>query len=985
MQTGLLDRIDVTALPIPSDADFDAPPPPGDGLPGADVFASFLEDPRGRLLVTFVQAHSPYLATLLRRNPEALAALLVQTPEAALSDVMDAIDPTSAAALSERDLMKVLRVAKRRAALILAISDILGLCEIEDITAALTLLAERSLQCATEHALASWRGTPGTQGYVILGMGKFGGGELNYSSDVDLIVLYDPVKLDASDADRLRQDMVRVTRQIMRSMEERTADGYVFRTDLRLRPDPSATPMALTVSAAESYYESLGQNWERAAMIKARPVAGDLALGHAFLTHIRPFVWRKYLDFAAIQDIHSIKRQINAHRGGRTVEVDGHNIKIGKGGIREIEFFAQTQQLIWGGRQPELRQRKTCDVLQALTLAGHVARQTADEMIEAYYFLRRLEHRLQMVDDQQTQTMPDQPERMEAIARFSGYADIASFREDIRNWLTLVANHYARLFQESEDLGSGGALVFTGVEDDPETLTTLAEMGFSDPSHVADRVRIWHRGRYRATRSERSRQILTELMPHLLKALADTADPNEAFTRFDNFLSGLPSGVQLFSLFQAHPALLELVAEVLGSAPRLADWMARRPALLDSVLGGDFFEPISQETDTEAEDEELSAALGQAQDFQDELDAVRRWSNDRKFRAGVQLMRGVVDGDSVGPALSRIAETGLHAILPAVEREFVAQHGRVPGGAVAVVAFGKLGGRELLPRSDLDLVFIYEVDQDADGSDGQKPLGPQVYYLRLCQRFITAITTETGEGSLYEVDGRLRPAGNAGALATQLQGFVKYYDIAVGEAWTWEHMALTRARTVYGPPDLCGKIDDAIQKALQQRRHSAKVLCDVDDMRMRIAKAFPGKSEWDVKYRSGGLVDIEFIAQALQLIHAADDPSVLNKNTGGALQHLADRNHLSADRADRLREALALWRRLQAFIRLSGKDGAFSPEDAPAGQIRAIQRIVGTDSLDTALAHMSATADSVRAIYNELIAEPAERYRVENSDEEEGT
>lgn len=990
MHSGLLEKVDVSALPIPSGAVFDPLPEPAPDTPGAAAFSAFLDDARGRHLITFIQAHSPYLSTLLRREPQMLAALAARPYADVVAAVLNDLDTAWAAGASERELMSALRRAKRQIALCVAIGDLLDLCSLDDITASLTTLAERALQCACEHAFATWRretGSDGTgcQGYVILGMGKFGGGELNYSSDIDLVALYDPPTLKAADPDRMRQDMIRLTRQIMRLMDERTADGYVFRTDLRLRPDPSATPMALTVSAAETYYESLGQNWERAAMIKARPVAGDIALGEGFLAHIRPFVWRKYLDFAAIQDIHSIKRQINAHRGGRTVEVDGHNIKIGKGGIREIEFFAQTQQLIWGGRQPELRERKTCSVLHALTQEGHVATQTADEMTAAYHFLRRLEHRLQMIDDQQTQTLPDTPDRMDALARFSGYADTDQFRDDVRARLTLVANHYAQLFEESPDLGSGGALVFTGVEDDPETLTTLSEMGFANPSHVAGRVRVWHHGRYRATRSERSRQILTELMPHLLKALGDTADPDEAFARFDSFLSGLPSGVQLFSLFQAHPALLELVSEVLGSAPRLADWMARRPALLDSVLSGDFFDPITAETETAAEDEELHVALEQARDFQDILDAVRRWTNDRKFKAGVQIMRGIVDGDSVGPALSRIAETGLEAILPAAEKEFAEQHGSVPGHGVAVVAFGKLGGRELLPRSDLDLVFVYDVAPDADGSDGPRPIGPQVYYLRLCQRFITAITTETGEGSLYEVDNRLRPSGKAGPLATQLDGFTKYYDLDEGEAWTWEHMALTRARAVYGAADLCDTIDTAIRNALVQRRDAEKVIRDVDDMRQRVAREFPGKSDWDIKYRPGGLVDIEFIAQALQLIHAADDPTVLSPNTAIALENLARAGKLDASPTSTLRQALALWRRLQAFIRLTGKDGTFDPADAPAGQIRAIQHVVETDSIDAALARVSETANEVRSIYNSLIAEPADGYRAEDNHDREGT
>lgn len=701
-------------------------------------------------------------------------------------------------------------------------------------------------------------------------------------------------------------------------------------------------------------------------MIKARPVAGDIALGEAFLAHIRPFVWRKFLDFATIQDIHAIKRQITAHRGWAEVAVDGHNVKLGRGGIREIEFFAQTQQLIWGGRQPELRVRATCEALDGLVAGGHAEVGPIAGLKSAYRFLRTLEHRLQMVADRQTQRLPESPEDLAAIARFMGYADVERFRNDVRAHLSFVAEQYGHLFEEAPDLGGDGSLVFTGTEDDPETIETLKRMGFAEPSHVAERIRAWHRGRYRATRSERSRQILTELMPVLLQTFSDTANPDDALQQFDNFLAGLPSGVQIFSLLQVHPALLELLAEILGSAPRLADWLTRKPVLLDSVLGEDFYEPA----EALGRDEDLDRALALAGDYQDTLDAVRRWANDRKFRLGVHLLRGITDGDGVGPAYCAVAEAALGAMLPAAEAEFAAQHGRVPGGRMAMLALGKLGGRELLAMSDLDAVFLYDAPPDAAESDGEKPLGPQVYFLRLCQRLTTAIETQTGEGHLYELDTRLRPSGSAGPLATQFEGFRTYYRLPEGEAWTWEHMALTRARPVYGDPSLCREIDETVRRLLTQHRNSDQVLADVVAMRDRIAREFPATSEWDIKYRRGGLVDVEFITQALQLCHAAEMPEVLSPNTGSAIENLGRLGVIGSDAAQDLREALRLWRRLQAVIRLTAPGGGFEADRAPEGQRRLLARAAGADHFEDLAPRMEKAAEAVRGLYQDLIAGP---------------
>jgi len=948
---------------------------------------AFLAAPGGKQILDALFGNSPFLTQLAVKE----IGFLLDLPGTGYVGARDAIfegireiSPAEPQAATS----KALRTAKRQAALLIALADLTGAWKLEEITGTLSLLAEHCLNAGVRHALGALvtsgkidvdleGETLDNCGYMLLGMGKLGAGELNYSSDIDIIALYEPERLKPKDPDRLRQDMVRATQTIVNLMHERTANGYVFRTDLRLRPDPGMTPLAMTVGAAESYYETIGQNWERAAMIKARPVAGDCDLGYRFLEHIRPFVWRKHLDFAAVADIHSIKRQINAHRGGGQVAIEGHNVKLGRGGIREIEFFAQTQQLIWGGRTPALRMRKTLEAIDQLAAEGHTSPDAAARLRESYNFLRTLEHRLQMVMDEQTQKMPATWEGVDAIGVFMGYDDPDAFRAELLRHLRQVEQEYSQLFEDEPDLGSGGrSLVFTGVEDDPETVETLTDMGFGDASHVIGRIRVWHHGRYRSTRSERARQLLTELMPRLLESLAATTNPMQAFNRFDDFLGELPSGVQLLSLFHSNPSLLDMVSEIMGNAPRLAIWLSRHPSLLDGVISDDW---STDEADRHEMKETLDHALGQARDFQDILDIVIRWANDRRFQTGVELLQGRRTGEEAGAILTSVAETAVGALTESVSREFRDPHGGWPGESaegetgLAVLAFGKLGGREMAPMSDLDLVFVYNVPADIEGSDGKRELTPMVYFSRLGQRLVTAITSQTGEGNLYEVDTRLRPNGRSGPVCTQFDGFKNYYQ---GEAWTWEFMALTRARPIYGPTGLQKVLAQIIEDAIRQPRDAKVLVRDVDSMRQRIRKQYPGDKPWEIKHRHGGLVDIEFITQYLQLRHAADGKDILSTNTGTALEKLAEAGYLQATVAQDLRSALRLWRNLQAAIRLTAQEG-LDEEKAPDGQKALLARCGGFEDFPSLRDHIAEVAETVRQHYQDLIAGPAEEAREE--------
>ena len=946
----------------------------------ADAIA---DDANGRRLLTAIFGNSPFLTSCAVREPALLCRILTDGPEPTWASIGESLTAILKQHLNEAQLSSALRIAKRRVALTIAIADICGVWPLQRITGALSDFASAALSAATGHLLraAAEQGAfrlaepddpERGSGLVVLGMGKLGAGELNYSSDIDLIFLFDPDRIETDDRAGLQNHFVRLARNLVRLMEQRTADGYVFRTDLRLRPDPGATPLALSVLAAETYYESLGQNWERAAMIKARPVAGDIAAGEAFLNRLGPFIWRKSLDYAAIQDIHSIKRQINSRRGGSTGIAEGHNIKLGRGGIREIEFFAQTQQLIWGGREVDLRSPMTLTAIHDLARFQQCGEQTADDLSNAYNFLRRVEHRLQMVNDEQTQTLPDDPVALDRFAVFLGYHDGAAFRGDLMGHLNRVQDHYSQLFASAPSLSldsqAAGNLAFTGGDPDPDTLKTLAEMGFRSPKVIDTAVRAWHHGRYRATRSTRAREILTELMPSLLKALAATADPDTAFLRFDAFLNGLPSGVQLFSLFQAHPDLFQLVAEIMGAAPRLARHLSNRPTVLDSVLTPDFFAPFPDAAALEIELNDLLDAAGSTEEI---LDVSRRWAHDRRFQVGVHRLRRLTEPAAASDALSDIAETALACLYPRVAREFADRHGRVAGAEMAVVALGKLGSREMTATSDLDLIFIYRPPADDETlSDGDKPLPASQYFARLGQRLINAISAMTAEGMLYEVDMRLRPSGNSGPIATTLNGFQRYYDES---AWTWEHMALTRARVVVATSAAFrDDVGNAIAAVLTAPRSDDDLVCDVSEMRARLFRDKPGSGSWALKLMPGGLVDIEFIVQYLLLRHASAHPDAASPNTRQALVNLAERGVIDAEDAAQLTDALTLWQGLQGMLAIviegDVSDGAASFSASLKDHLAEIGGAADFDALE---AHMADTARRVRGIFEKLIERPA--------------
>ena len=764
--------------------------------------AELLNDAKVENLLKGVFDGSPYLTTLASRDLARLARIIGEPPGPRFSKLTEELISGMRRVPDTATAKRLLRIYKSEVALLTALADLAGVWPVMTVTSTISECADAAVSTAVRFLfrMASekglWRPVDDEapeheSGYFVLAMGKHGAFELNYSSDVDLTVFFDRDKSRLIGDGDLQSFFVRLTRDLVLLLDERTPDGYVFRTDLRLRPDAGATQIALSTVAAHGYYETVGQNWERAAMIKARPVAGDIEAGNAFLAELAPFIWRKYLDFAAIADIHAMKRQIHAHNDIGAIAVAGQNLKLGRGGIREIEFFAQTQQLIAGGRQPDLRVRATLDALAALERRDWVRAEVRADLDGAYRYLRRLEHRLQMIADAQTHEVPTEPAALEAFARFSGYADTTGLSLELTQTLETVEKHYAGLFEETPQLTPAGAnLVFAGAKDDPRTLEELKQLGYSQPAQVLAIVRGWHHGRAPSLRSARARERLTEVQPLLIEALADTVDPDSAIASFDRFLAELPSGVQLFSLLKAQPALIRLIADIMGSAPRLAHILSRRRRLLDAVLdpqvrGSDLTGAAIDDLVMKAFAAARSTSVGDP--MQEILDTARRIGSEQAFLVGVRILAGSISATEAGVAYATLAERLIAALLKEVTREMEEDYGRVPGGAAVVLGMGKLGGREMTASSDVDLILIYDFDPAAEQSDGAKPLSPPQYYTRLTQRLIAAISARTAEGALYDVDMRLRPSGQKGPVATRLSSFTDYQ---ASEAWTWEHMAL---------------------------------------------------------------------------------------------------------------------------------------------------------------------------------------------------
>ncbi len=908
------------------------------------------------------EAYAPYLAREMGRFPALVDLLAGGEAEAALAWAARAGDDAP-------DLGTALRRRKRATGLALAIGDLAGAFPLLRVTGALTELADASLDAAIAHAIAerapsSDRGGVEPEGFVALALGKQGAGELNYSSDIDPILLFDPARLPRRARDDPGEAASHVARAVVRLLSHVDAEGFVFRVDLRLRPASEISPLAISLNAALTHYESLALTWERAAFIRARSAAGDVAMGERFLAQIRPFVWRKSLDFGAISEIGRLTRRIRDVHGKVAVPGPGYDLKRGRGGIREVEFFAQTHQLIHGGRHPELRVRGTRASLDALAAAGLIDAGDALVLGEAYDRLRVVEHRLQMVGDLQTHALPKNPEALEAVARLDGMASGAALVAELTAITAAVGERYDRLVAASPGAdggaeggapGRGGLGGGGGPQDgDGALVAELVRLGFDEPEVLAQRIAGWRGGTLRCLRSDASLTAFEAILPALLAAFALVPEPVRAITRWEQMLARLPSGVNLFRLLEARPALLEVLVRILGIAPPLADALARRADLLDALVDSSAF-------DLPGDGPALEAALGageQGDDYERLLDRVRRKVGEWRFVLGVQLIEGAHDPLAISAALARVAEAALAVLARATVAEFERVHGRVPmpGGGFAelvVLGLGRLGGGMLTHASDLDIVYLFTGDFAAE-SDGPRVLGASLYFNRLAQRVSAALSVPTAEGALYEVDTRLRPQGTQGPLAASLTSFARYQNDA---AWTWEHMALARARVVVGSEAAREAVAAVIGPVLHRARDAGVLRADVLAMRARMAEHKQPKGVLDVKLMRGGLVDAEFLIHYLQLREGLG----FSPDLAVALDELVAAGLLPGS----LPGAFAFLARLLVAARLLAPDG----EEPPPAARAVLAGACGCDDWAGTMAGLDGARRTVAAAWQAVFGE----------------
>ncbi len=891
----------------------------------------------GSELLDRVFGHSPFLSDIAVVEPAVVRAFAADGADRTLALARSGLpEPAAAASATSQDLARRLRLVRRRVALAVAFADIDGAWTVSRVLDEWSVFAGDLLQAATTHLLGI---EAERSGYVVIALGKLGARELNYSSDLDLAVFYDPLSPGSPKAardGRASRHFTRITQRLVNLFQERTGDGYLFRMDLRLRPDPGSTPLAVSMEAAELYYSGFAQNWERAVFIRARPIAGDLEAGGRFLERIAPFVWRRSLDFNAVRDIQAMLRQ--TRRGNGDYDPAGFHLKLGNGGIRTIEFHLQTEQLVWGGRNPALRCGGTADGLQALAAADRMREATARQLIAHYRYLRRVENRVQMVRDEQTHVVPAAADERARLASFLGHASLESFETELREHVTAVRALTSENQAADDSLVHPlGSLVFTGVDPDPATVTTLTRMGFRRPESVIAQIANWHRGRIAATRSERGRSLLTEITPSMLGAIGEAADPEAAFAGFARFFEGLNAGVELLSMFAEHPSLMTVVVEVTGSAPELGASLTANPRLLDQLLETPLESSLPGPADIEAAlDTELALGRG---DYQDDLDAFRRWAGELRFLAALKLWFGVEKSQAAAAALTQAAETAIRRLLARIEREFEPRHGRVPGGGAAFLGLGKLGGRTLLPGSDLDGILFYDAPAVDAESDGPSPLAASAYFSRLANRLITGFTAHTVAGRLWQLDLLLRPHGRAGPLASALSGYEHYLR---NEAWPVEKLALVRSRVIAGASTTVETLDAIIDRTLTAAGEYDDMASDLLALRAKIGNTHRPSGPFDIKHSAGGLLDLELLVQFLAVRSARRRGRAIRGSTTEVIEVLGGLEVLSESDSRRLRETAHLYQTVQALLRITVGSRS-DPTELPPALIARLGRATGFD------------------------------------------
>ncbi len=931
------------------------------------VLSFVSQNPNITGFLNFIAKNSPYLTRLLAHHPDIFITFLEGNAETFCQNSIADITARQIHDTPISEGQHYLRLMKQRVALMIALADLSELWPLEQVTDTLSDFADACIQYALEqayrHAIPKQHLIPDApispdKGIAVLGMGKLGGRELNYSSDIDLIALFDPEKLDFLSPPARTRFAVRLIKQVTSYLHDRQELGYVFRVDLRLRPDPASTGLAVSLHAAISYYERVGQNWERAAMIKARPVAGDASVSERFLSEIQKFIWRSHLDFAAIDDILSIKRQMQAKEEPE-ITLSGHHLKTGYGGIREIEFLAQIHQLIWGGRLPVLRVAPTCEVLHILANLEMIDQEIHQHLQQAYRLYRLMEHRLQMRQDQQTHSLPDSQEELQHLAIFCRADSIDGFLQHVLVMLQTTHEIFTSAFQESAPLGHLGKLVFTGVDHDRETLVTLSQMGFQHPADVSLTIQQWHKGTKRCTRTKRARELLTELVPMILEELADTVNPDMAFKRFDHFLDSLPVGVQPFSLFRSNSDLLALIADITGNAPVLAHTLSLYPQLLDQLVGYHATHFTAQPGSIRRE---LKQWLALARDDEEAVKNLCMFKLEKEFLTGVRLLMRDISAHSASSYLSRLADAIVHEAITLVMNQLEEKYAMRPDLHFAVIGLGKLGTQELMIGSDLDVMFVYDIPEDGSISESDAIALTQ-YYNRLTARVINLLGHPVKIGALYEMDTKLRPYGSQGALAVRLDGFQEYYSTS---SWLVENLALLQGRIIYASPLIRSEVMDALQDAKKLRAPATEICSNILETREKISQQHRNISTWDIKYSWGGMMDVQWILKGLigTFSERHTMPHSLNK-TSEHIHWLLEIGAIDENQQQLLLEAHGLYHVALSYLRLCHGD-ALREDHITDGLKQLLSEVTGMENAETLQMHLLRLQDQVHHMFQNL-------------------
>ena len=953
----------------------------GPALPLADhaaILPELAEWARGQMAdgpldedqLAAIFAHSQHLRSLARAHPDLIAAIPQGRGAAEVKAAIAACEQAADQLTDEAGMMAALRRLRGRCALCVALADMADMADVETQMAWLSDAAEAAIRSAVTFLFrqADGRGRFGEAdaearagragcGWMVLALGKLGARELNYSSDVDLILLHDPDANPLSDPAESQAFYVETARALVRLLSTATGDGIGWRVDLRLRPDPGATAVSIQREAAMGYYESIARTWERAAFIRARPVAGDIGMGMRFLAEIQPFVWRRTLDYTVMDDMKMMLRRPTAAAGW-----EGYNLKTGPNGIRAVEFLTHVLQLVGGGRSQALRLGSTLPALRALAGERWIEQEQASALGGLYLSLRRAEHRLQMIADAQTHSLPRSREAIGDTSAFLGHEEAEGFLAALSACLDGIERHTAhRLFEDTPDAGSDTPLL----EDEDRLMAWLSARGFSRPADIAAILAGWMAGRIAATRGERARALLSGIMPPMLEHLAKAQDPDSAFAAFAGFVEGLPASVQIFSLLDHNRQLTRLLGDILVLSPRLADRLRQHPMLFDLVLFGEFFQPLAPADDLESE---LRVAV-EDQPVELALDMVARITRERQFRAEVQRLSGVADRQGLGTALADTAEAAIRVVRDLAMADMERRHGSIAGD-LAVIAMGRLGLRELTPTSDLDLVFVWDAPSDAVSSgtaDGRRSLGAATYFNRLAQTLASWLGGATGEGRLFTVDSRLRPDGEKASLAPSLARLETYYR---GEAWLWEKLALGKARLLT-PAAACG---DATMKALARAAGEPVAMpplaTALHDMRRRLRANYGDAPEWQLRKQPGGIGELDLLLQGLRLLNADLFPG-LAMPPAALLDAMVAAGRLATEDAADLAAADELFADLQQALRLVVGTSGLAPEALSASATGFVLDCCDSPDVTDLRTRINAHRAHTESLFDRLVPAPS--------------